>query len=105
MNIHITERAAERLESKLESGTYLKLHYDTEGCGCGVNGVPVLWIVDEAAEGDVKIQTNAMPVLVEASQMVFFAEKLTIGVSGANLYRLSSPEEILNGQMNLMKRT
>ncbi|WP_191991726.1 iron-sulfur cluster biosynthesis family protein [Bacillus aerolatus] len=104
MDIHIKEQAAKRLATKLEGGKLLKLYYDTEGCGCGVNGIPVLWIVDEPSAGDVEIQTNAMPVLVEKAQMLFYADRLTIDVSGSNQYRLSSPEEILNGRMNVIKK-
>lgn len=102
MEIYITEQAAEKLSNKLEDDKHLKLYYDTEGCGCGVNGIPTLWITTEVATGDVEIQTNAMPVYVEESQMLFYADKLTISLSGANHYRLSSPEEILNGRMNIV---
>ncbi|MFK2824282.1 iron-sulfur cluster biosynthesis family protein [Bacillus sp. B190/17] len=103
MKIYIKEQAASRLAGKLGGGR-LKLHYDTEGCGCGVNGVPVLWIVSEPADGDVEIGTNAMPVLVEKSHIVFYADELIIDVSGAHQYRLSSPQEILNGWMNLVRK-
>ncbi|RJS59613.1 iron-sulfur cluster biosynthesis family protein [Bacillus sp. PK3_68] len=105
MEIHITEQAAGKLSDKLGGGKYLKLYYDTEGCGCGVNGIPTLWITTEVSAGDVEIQTNAMSVYVEKSQMLFYADRLTIGLSGANHYRLSSPGEILNGRMNIVNHS
>lgn len=104
MDIYITEQAAKKLAGKLEGGKYLKLYYDTEGCGCGVDGIPLLWITSEVSADDMEIQTNAMPVLVEKSQALFYAEKLTIDTAGVNHYRLSSPGEILNGRMNAVSR-
>ena len=104
MEIHITEQSAKKLADKLDDGKYLKLYYDTEGCGCGVNGIPTLWVTDQVSAEDVEIETNAMPVFVEKSQMLFYADRLTIDVSGANYYRLSSPGEILNGRMNVINR-
>ncbi|MED0664835.1 iron-sulfur cluster biosynthesis family protein [Pseudobacillus badius] len=104
MDIYITEEAAEKLGNKLTDGKHVKLYYDTEGCGCGVNGIPLLWITSEVAPDDVKIETNAMPVYVEKPHMLFYADKLTISASGANYYRLSSPGEILNGRMNVVIR-
>lgn len=48
MHLTITE-AAERILSPLlqEPSTWLKLVYDIEGCGCAVDGVPALWLVNE----------------------------------------------------------
>ncbi|OCA92689.1 iron-sulfur cluster biosynthesis family protein [Pseudobacillus wudalianchiensis] len=105
MNIHITEQAARKLADRLDEDKHLKLYYDTEGCGCGVDGIPVLWITDQMSPDDIEIETNAMPVVVEKSQMMFYADQLTIDASGSNYYRLSSPGEILNGRMNIINHS
>ncbi|MDT2273842.1 iron-sulfur cluster biosynthesis family protein [Paenibacillus larvae] len=53
MHLTITE-TAERILSPLlqEPSTWLKLVYDIEGCGCAVDGVPALWLVNECKPTD-----------------------------------------------------
>ena len=47
MNITFTDTAKQRLTPCMEqNNTLLKLVFDTEGCGCSVNGVPTLWLVE-----------------------------------------------------------
>ena len=49
MNITFTDKAITKIQEKYgkDSSLYLKLKYDTDGCGCVVSGVTTLWIVDE----------------------------------------------------------
>jgi len=102
MEITITERAAEAIREKMgNESRYVKLHYDTEGC-CAVNGIPVLWIVSEKEPDEILIETNEFPIVIEKMKMVFFDEKLTIDTAGPGIYRLSSPNEILNARMGLV---
>ncbi|KIL44276.1 iron-sulfur cluster biosynthesis family protein [Jeotgalibacillus soli] len=102
MNITITAAAAEKIRSQQnrENG-YLKLKYDTEGTGCVMNGVPILWYVDEPVEGeDLFIETNEMPILVEKSKMVFYDKEIKIDYSTqAGMYQLRSPGQTINGRM------
>lgn len=51
MHITFTRSAAEKLSSYYEGDTRkLKLLYDTDGCGCAVNGVPALQLITEPSE-------------------------------------------------------
>ncbi|CAM3753622.1 MULTISPECIES: iron-sulfur cluster biosynthesis family protein [Paenibacillus] len=70
----------------------VRLIYDTEGCGCAVNGVPGLQIVDGAADGDTAIQTNgSIPLVINGKQEVFFEEELKLDLrSGTANFRLTS---------------
>ncbi len=107
MNITITELAAEKI-NKLTTGKngYLKLIYDIDGCGCGVNGVAALWFVNELEENDQEVKSNSGSIYIEKSQEVFFDEKLTIDFSEkANCFQLKSPNEYLNPRMNFYDRT
>ncbi|MBM7577501.1 iron-sulfur cluster biosynthesis family protein [Jeotgalibacillus terrae] len=103
MNIEITNLAAEKIADKIASDSgFLKLKYDTEGTGCVLNGVPTLWYVKEAADGDQLIETNDRPILVEESKTVFYDQRLKIDYSeSARMFQLKSPGQTINGRMSL----
>ncbi|MDX8290777.1 iron-sulfur cluster biosynthesis family protein [Metabacillus indicus] len=104
MEIKWTDRAMKKIEGSVQahSDKQVKLKYDTDGCGCVVSGVTALWLVDEKDGDDVLIETNAYPVLIEKSKMVFLDEKMTIDFNEtANSYMLTCPSQILNPRMSL----
>ncbi|AMX82993.1 heme biosynthesis protein HemY [Geobacillus subterraneus] len=105
VNITFTDAAKEKLTPIVaQSGRQLKLKYDTDGCGCLVDGVPALWLVDEADEDDLVVETNFVPVLLERSRLIFFDETMTIDVKpGTAAFQLKSPGQMLNGHMPLVK--
>jgi len=105
MNITFTERAMQLLQSVLtNTKKQLKLTYDTDGCGCAVSGVPTLWLVDQAEEDDIAIETNYVPVLLEKSRLVFYDDNMVIdAVEGAGCFLLKSPNQILNPRMSIVK--
>jgi uncharacterized protein YqkB len=107
MEITLTEAAASKLEEKTAGKTgYLKLKYDTDGCGCAVNGVTALWFVGETDSDDEEIITNNGSIFVEKSKKVFLDEKLKIDfLESANCFQLKSPGEILNGRMSFLDKT
>ncbi|MFZ7945142.1 MULTISPECIES: iron-sulfur cluster biosynthesis family protein [Bacillaceae] len=104
MEIIITEAAAEKINARVEGREgYLKLKYDTDGCGCAVNGVVALWFVQELDKTDIAIETNDKTVYVENSKMVFFDEEMKIDFSqSTNCFQLKSPQQILNGHMSFI---
>jgi len=106
MQITITDLAAEKIKTKMNNEqAYLKLKYDTEGTGCVMNGVPILWVVEEAEEGDELIETNSMPILVEKSKMVFYDKELKIDYSAqSGMFQLKSPGQTINGRMSLKQQ-
>ncbi|MCZ0754606.1 iron-sulfur cluster biosynthesis family protein [Anoxybacillus sp. J5B_2022] len=105
MNITFTDRAMQQLEQILSNTKKrLKLKYDTDGCGCAVSGVPTLWLVDQAEEDDIAIETNYVPVLLEKSRLVFYDDNMVIdAVEGAGCFLLKSPNQILNPRMSIVK--
>ena len=104
MEINITEAATEKINEKLNNRDgYLKLKYDTDDCGCAVNGVVALWFIPELETDDIAIETNDRTVYAEKSKMVFFDEQMKIDFSQAsNCFQLKSPQQILNGHMSLI---
>lgn len=107
MNITITEAAAKRLHEKMENQSgYLKLKYDIDGCGCAVNGVAALWLESARQENEVEIVTESIPIYVETSKQVFFAEQMTIDYSGTTgCFQLKSPNEYLNPRMSYFDKS
>lgn len=107
MNITITESAAEKINKRtMGKSGFLKLKYDIDGCGCGVNGVAALWFANELEDDDQEIKTNEGSIYIEKSKEVFFDEKMTIDFSEkANCFQLKSPNEYLNPRMNFYDRT
>lgn len=104
VKITITERAIEHLR-RVQGNKHVKLIYDTDGCGCAVNGVPMLLLVDQLDEHDVEIETNDMPIWMEKHQLIFFDDQMTLDVvDGAGCFQLKSPNQILNPRMSLVER-
>lgn len=104
MEIKWTDRAIKKISGNVQenSDKHIKLKYDTDGCGCVVSGVTALWLIDEKDSDDLEIDTNAFPVLVEKSKMVFLDERMTIDFNEtANTYMLTCPSQILNPRMSL----
>jgi uncharacterized protein YqkB len=106
VEINITAAAVEKINERTEGRKgYLKLKYDTDGCGCAVNGVVALWFVPEIADDEIAIETNDRTVYVEKSKMIFYDEQMKIDFSQvANCFQLKSPQQILNGHMSLIMK-
>ncbi|GIN60643.1 hypothetical protein J27TS8_06360 [Robertmurraya siralis] len=106
MEITITDIAAKKIEEKTgEQKGFLKLKYDTEGCGCVVSGVTALWLVNEIDEDDRAIETTIGSIYVEKSKEVFLNENLKIDFSSSsNSFQLKSPNEFLNPRMSFVNK-
>lgn len=77
MDIRITERALRFLRGRIGSrSSTVRLVFDSEGCGCGVNGVPALWILPERDKDDLEIHNADIPVVVKRDHAVYFEEHL-----------------------------
>lgn len=102
MNISFTDQAVKKLMKELAAAEnrYVKLKYETDGCGCVMSGVPVLWLVKEIEEGDMKIDTNFVPVYVEKAKLIFLDDELKIDYhEQKQIFTLKSPSQIYNSRM------
>lgn len=100
MKLHITEKAYHKLNDlNQDRNKILALTYDTEGCGCGVNGMPTFLLVSEAEENTEEVDCDQYTVTVHKQQATFFAEEMKLDYNGAT-FRLSSPNEMLNPFIN-----
>ncbi|MCP3025781.1 iron-sulfur cluster biosynthesis family protein [Halobacillus sp. A5] len=96
MKLEITEAAWEQLEPIMDEGhQILRLYYDTEGLGCGVNGQPTIRLVNHINETDQKVENEELPVIIDHQQKVFFRKEMKLDLIKGT-FRLSSPEGILN---------
>ncbi|EXX89781.1 hypothetical protein BG53_14040 [Paenibacillus darwinianus] len=90
MKITFSPAAIERLTSELSGqSSRLKLLYDTEGCGCVMNGVPTLLRIEQPEEGDVKAVSSPYEIWYEKRYEVFFEDELKVD------YRPGTPSFIL----------
>lgn len=104
MNISFTEAAIQKINGKREgkSDSRMKLVYDTDGCGCVVDGVAALWLTDDIDDTDLEVSTNDLPVYMDKSAIVYLDENLTVDFSDtANTFTLKSPSQMLNPRMSL----
>lgn len=77
MKIELNALTIERLRESLggQAG-YLKLFFDTEGCGC--NGVIVILIVSKPDITDIEVQTEPFSFLVDRQQADLFDESMRL---------------------------
>ncbi|WP_226582800.1 iron-sulfur cluster biosynthesis family protein [Halobacillus litoralis] len=96
MKLRITDEAKQQLEHIQDSERpIIRLFYDTEGCGCGVNGLPTIRLEHEERKTDFRVESEAYPVIIDDQQAIFFKEDMKLDfVRGT--FRLSSPDGILN---------
>ncbi|WP_240941691.1 iron-sulfur cluster biosynthesis family protein [Paenibacillus sp. HB172176] len=105
--IHITfsPTAVRKLAPILEqTGSRLKLFYDTEGCGCGMSGVPVLQATRQLAPKDKQGEGDPFPFLYEAWYAVFYDDELSIDfdeTSGS--FSLKSASQIYTKHLRFME--
>lgn len=102
MKLKITEAASNKLSEKTSGKQgYIKLKYDIDGCGCAVNGVAALWFESEKDVEEYQIEAGGIPIYIEKSKEVFFAEEMTLDYKDSNgCFQLKSPNEYLNPRMS-----
>jgi uncharacterized protein YqkB len=106
MHITFTDHAVEQINQQLPAGAGdLKLVFDSEGCGCSVNGVPTLWIVDNPGERDLHAEGAPFELLYEPNHEIFFDDKMTLDyLAKSRSFVLKSSGQIYNANMQLIDK-
>ncbi|MFC5448224.1 iron-sulfur cluster biosynthesis family protein [Paenibacillus aestuarii] len=106
MKITCTDAAIAKLQPFLEDGnTLIKLVFDTEGCGCSVNGVPTLWLVGEAAGGEIQAESEPLKLIYKAKDEIFFEDQMKLDYQDSSKsYILKSNSQIYNAHMALVDK-
>ena len=100
MQLQISEQAATKLKTQMTDDLNFAYHliYDTEGCGCAVNGVPTLkWLPlnHDPHKKFIAIADSPIPVRISENDAVFFEEKLKLDFEPSTFcYKLSGPGQI-----------
>lgn len=103
MEITITNDAIEEINKLNPDNQYhLLLWYDTAGCGCGVSGLPMVQLTDERDITYKEITSNYPQIFIDEEQAIFFANDMKLDFTNG-MFRLSSPEEILNPFISLQR--
>ncbi|MCA0982842.1 iron-sulfur cluster biosynthesis family protein [Halobacillus yeomjeoni] len=96
MKLRMTDKAKQQLEQmKDPNRPMIRLFYDTEGCGCGVNGLPTIRLESERRATDEEVENEDYPVVIDHQQATFFKPDMKLDFV-KNSFRLSSPDGILN---------
>ncbi|MCR8842859.1 iron-sulfur cluster biosynthesis family protein [Paenibacillus sp. SC116] len=92
MDLQFTEPALQAIKNRgVDEHAVIKLAYDTEGCGCAVNGVPALWIMKEedVSSSDELISSNApYRIIIHRQHAVFYEDYLTLDLTADKSFRL-----------------
>ena len=105
MELHISEEALEAIRKRRQPDGLLKLAYDNEGCGCAVNGMPSLWLVQQAGPSDEPITTNApFSVIADRHHMIYFEDVMKLDIQSNGDYRLSSNQQIYSAHMSCIDK-
>jgi uncharacterized protein YqkB len=105
MQITFSEDAVQQINRALARGVdgLVKLVYDSEGCGCAVNGVPTLWLADEPESNDFAVEGSPFRIWMDKKHEVFFEERMTVDYKPANLsFVLKSGSQTYNAHMKLV---
>ncbi|TXK85105.1 iron-sulfur cluster biosynthesis family protein [Paenibacillus sp. N3.4] len=106
MNITFTATAIDKITAL--AGTtpiHLKLFFDTEDCGCSVNGVPTLWLVTQDEPGDRTAETEIFKVFYRGKDEILFENNLKIDFHEANKsFILKSNNQIYHTSMSLVDK-
>ncbi|MEW9698876.1 iron-sulfur cluster biosynthesis family protein [Paenibacillus sp. SI8] len=106
MKITFTDTAIERITALMGSRQgMLKLVFDTEDCGCSVNGVPTLWIVTEAETGDLHAEVDPFQLIYKPKDEIFFEALMKLDYHPGNKsYILKSNSQIYNAHMSVIDK-
>lgn len=107
MKLTFTKESFEKINmvQKQNNEEVLVLFYDTDGCGCAVNGVPVFLIKNRAEINPnlVKVEVNnSLDIFIYKKHIIFFGEEMTIVLKENNLV-LKNKNEIFTHDLRIIR--
>jgi len=83
-----------------------KLVFDSEGCGCSLDGVPTFWNVTSPDPEDVQIGSNSGEVWVKPQHMIFFEDRLRVDyLPEHRSFKLASDGQTYTNRLRMEDRT
>ncbi|MFN7251223.1 MAG: iron-sulfur cluster biosynthesis family protein [Anaerobacillus sp.] len=99
MRITFSIEAKNYIETLVRADQILVLFYDTDGCGCAVNGVPILKVETEEVKVNlIRINTNDFSVYMYEKHLIFFDDDMKLHLDNNSL-RLSSNNQIFTAKL------
>ncbi|MFC5531862.1 iron-sulfur cluster biosynthesis family protein [Cohnella yongneupensis] len=107
MYIDWSEGAIREMETRFgQDAKRWKLVFDTEGCGCSVNGVPTFWHVSSPDPDDIQAGSNGVEVWIKPQHELFFDEILRVTyLPEHRSFKLASDGQIYTNRLKLQDRT
>ncbi|MCD8501081.1 MAG: hypothetical protein LRY71_04605 [Bacillaceae bacterium] len=94
MKISISDCAATEIRSRMKrDDVAFTLVYDTEGCGCAVNGVPILVVTTMNESKLSHVDSNIFTFYINEKHKIFFEELMEIDCQNHQLI-LKSTQQI-----------
>ena len=106
MKMQLTSTAQRRLaEYAPAAGDRFRLVYDAEGCGCAVDGVAQLWLVDVPGPQDKFCENSPIPLLYDTRTEIFFEDRLKLDYRiNQKAFVLSSDSQIYHHGMSIIDK-
>lgn len=108
MRVAWSEQAVRAIRDQLESDEVtVRLVYDTEGCGCAVNGVAALWAVDEPHADDAEATGSpaGLRLWYDKHQAIFWDDEVRISYNpDRRTFVLSSDGQIYSNRLAVQDR-
>lgn len=105
LQITFTQAAQAKLQPILSS-THKKLKFlhDSEGCGCVVNGISALELIDSPSIYDVEGIADPFPFYYDSSHKVYYEDHMKIDYNTTtNSFILKSDSQIYNSHIRLIQ--
>lgn len=106
MNIQWSEEAIQEVQARFGAdATSWKLIFDSEGCGCSLDGVPTFWAINQPLHDDLQAGSNQLEVWYEKRHEVFFDENMRISyLPEHRAFKLSSDGQTYTNRLKLEDR-
>lgn len=87
-----------------DSNKQLKFSHDTEDCGCAVNGVPTLKLIDEPSAYDQAGEADPLPFYYVPQDIVYYEEHMSIDYTPQNnRLSLKSPSQVYKFDLRFVR--
>lgn len=106
MFIQWSEEAISEVHNRFGTASQVwKLVFDSEDCGCSVNGVPTFWAINPPENGELKAGSNAFEVWYVPEHAIYFDEQLRVSYHPNNRsFQLASDGQIYTNRLKLEDR-
>ena len=101
--IQWSEEAIQAVQARFGSEAKVwKLVFDSEGCGCSVDGVAALWAITAPEIGELQADSNQLEVWYEKRHEVFFDHLMRISyLPEHRSFKLASDGQIYSNRLKL----